>query len=117
MSFVSSASSRRNPAGRSNEYFINNLRKSKTGKDRCTSRTKYQEFLPIDFNSKSQLEDAIKQLNDASAGSQRHTASHRNSQIQSRLTRTSTFSLLQEYDMSSDEEKFESCTLDLGLSK
>lgn len=30
-SFVSSASSKRNPAGRANDYFINNLRKSKTG--------------------------------------------------------------------------------------
>jgi len=88
-------------------------------KDRYTSKSRYQEFLPVDFNSKSELEDAIKQLNDSAAASRRNTAiSLRNSQIQSRLTRTSTFSLLQEYDLSSDEEKFDAFASDnTGVSK
>ena len=75
--------------------------------------------MPVDFNSKSELDDAIKQLNDSASASRRNTAiSLRNSQLQSRLTRTSTFSLLQEYELSSDEEKFEAFASDnMGLSK
>ena len=70
-------------------------------KDRYLNKSKYQEFLPYDFNSKVQLDEALN-----SARSRNHSQKSKLFDLASNSERTATsqFSFMQECDTSDEDE-------------
>lgn len=80
-------------------------------KDRYLHRATYLEYLPSDFNTKNQLVETIKSINAnlsmQSSPNKSANLNDVNRSASSRQTATSTFSLFQENELSSDDERFD----------